>query len=412
MSVDWLVVFGPEMGRYLSLPVVNALVGYVTNVVAIWMMFHPIAFFGIARPWFGWQGIVPRHAAKMTGIAVDTITESLVTTEEMLGRLDAGQIAADFEEPLAARAETMIDTVLTRHHKWLWENLPVRLQHMIKQRARQQASVTMRAIVREVQIHGPYLIDLKRLVTRRLVYDKPLLVRILKEIGYDEFRFIGHSGAYFGFAFGLIQMGLWAILGAWWLLPLFAMLVGWATNWLALKMIFNPKQGMRLGRWRIQGLFFRRQNEVAEDYARLLAEHVIKPEYLFQELLDGPGAERFRALIARETGRAIDEALGPAHVLADLGIGTADYERLKAAIVQETLADLPSILAHLTEETGRRMAIRQTLAGRLQAMTPRQFEALLRPAFEQDEWILIAVGAVLGFMAGWLQLTIVFADVL
>ena len=38
-------------------------------------------------------------------------------------------------------------------------------------------------------------------------------------------------------------MALWIFFQAWWLLPLFGLLVGWATNWLALKMIFNPKSG-------------------------------------------------------------------------------------------------------------------------------------------------------------------------
>jgi hypothetical protein len=36
-------------------------------------------------------------------------------------------------------------------------------------------------------------------------------------------------------------------------------------------------------------------------------------------------------------------------------------------------------------------------------MTPTQFEGLLRPAFQADEWILVTVGAALGFTVGLLQ---------
>ena len=32
---------------YLSMPVISAIVGYGTNVVAIYMMFHPVEFLGI-----------------------------------------------------------------------------------------------------------------------------------------------------------------------------------------------------------------------------------------------------------------------------------------------------------------------------------------------------------------------------
>jgi hypothetical protein len=34
---------------------------------------------------------------------------------------------------------------------------------------------------------------------------------------------------------------------------------------------------------------------------------------------------------------------------------------------------------------------------------------MLRPAFEQDEWILIAVGAFLGFLVGVFQLLVMFS---
>ena len=45
---------------------------YGTKIVAIRMMFSPLEFRGIKEPYLGWQGQIPRHAAKMAGIAVDT----------------------------------------------------------------------------------------------------------------------------------------------------------------------------------------------------------------------------------------------------------------------------------------------------------------------------------------------------
>ncbi len=39
----------------------------------------------------------------------------------------------------------------------------------------------------------------------------------------------------------------------------------------------------------------------------------------------------------------------------------------------------------------------------MQQLDEQQFEALIRPAFQQDEWILISVGALLGFVMGEVQ---------
>lgn len=38
-------------------------------------------------------------------------------------------------------------------------------------------------------------------------------------------------------------------------------------------------------------------------------------------------------------------------------------------------------------------------------MSARQFERLLHPIFEEDEWILIVLGGVLGLIIGWGQAT-------
>src|SRR5437867_12394865 len=85
---------------YVSLPFAMALIGYVTKIVAIEMMFRPLEFRGPIKPWLGWQGQIPRHAAKMAGIAVDTITRDLLKPEELFDRIDPDELARAIEKPL------------------------------------------------------------------------------------------------------------------------------------------------------------------------------------------------------------------------------------------------------------------------------------------------------------------------
>ena len=39
----------------------------------------------------------------------------------------------------------------------------------------------------------------------------------------------------------------------------------------------------------------------------------------------------------------------------------------------------------------------------MQELSEEEFEGVLRPVFRQEEWILIFVGALLGFLVGELQ---------
>jgi len=45
--------FARHWPLYVSIPVVAALIGYGTKLVAIRMMFQPVEFLGI-KPFFGW----------------------------------------------------------------------------------------------------------------------------------------------------------------------------------------------------------------------------------------------------------------------------------------------------------------------------------------------------------------------
>ena len=52
--------------------------------------------------------------------------------------------------------------------------------------------------------------------------------------------------------------------------------------------------------------------------------------------------------------------------------------------------------------------VEKVISERMQALSSEEFQDLLRPAFQEDEWILIIVGGVLGAMAGMFQLLVVF----
>lgn len=393
------------------MPVIAAFVGYITNVAALWMMFHPIRFVGIRRLWLGWQGVVPRRASSMAGIAVDTIVGHLISRSDIAGRLDAATVADDLKPSAEAAAEAVLEEIAERHFPTTWQSLPAAAKAQVRRRVRQQAPCVLRELIRELQSDVDSLLDLKHLVTHMLITDKRLLNRIFKQIGHREFKFIARAGGVFGFLFGLIQMTVWFAWQPWWLLPAFGALVGGTTNWLALKMIFNPRRPHRVGPFYVQGVFFRRQAAVAANYGRLVAEQLLTPDNLTSAILKGPGAYRFRARMAAEIERAADDALGILQPVAWLAIGPARRSILADAGASGMRQGQTLVSVH-SEYLGQRIALADLLAARLRVLAPGDFERMLRPAFEQDEWLLIAAGAALGAAAGVFQLVTLFTSVL
>ncbi len=79
---------------------------------------------------------------------------------------------------------------------------------------------------------------------------------------------------------------------------------------------------------------------------------------------------------------------------------------MKQMVADRVVDTLPTTLRHVEKYAGDAMDLHNTLVTKMQELTEEEFEALLRPAFQQDEWILILVGAVLGFLVGELQVFI------
>lgn len=91
------------------------------------------------------------------------------------------------------------------------------------------------------------------------------------------------SGFFFGFLLGLLQMFVWLLYDKPWTLPAGGAIVGYITNWVALKLIFEPVDPMKIGPFVLQGLFLKRQNEVWGDVTD--AVHPQKPILLITYLL-------------------------------------------------------------------------------------------------------------------------------
>lgn len=400
--------FLDNLWLYLSVPVVSGLVGYVTNVIAIKMMFQPLEFVG-KPPLLGWQGIIPRRAAKMAAISVETITSHLITQEEIFARLDADKVADELEPALNDLVDEIVDQVMLEYEPGFWEALPQMVKRKIYQRVKRDAPRLINEIMGQLKLNISQMYDLEDMVVSKLSQDKALLNKIFLEVGNSEFRFIGRSGLYFGLMFGLVQMLVWLWFQQGWLLPAFGLLVGYATNAIALQMIFNPKEEIRIGPIAFQGLFMKRQQEVARDYGRLVSSYVLTPANIVEGILKGPHSDRVFDMIGRHVQRAVDEQTTIAKPFVTFAVGTQTYRNMKACAVQRLIAKLPATLKHIETYADEALDLENTLSTRLQSLKPDEFEGMLRPAFEQDEWILIAVGAALGLAVGVFQLLVMFA---
>ncbi len=385
----------------LMIPVVAAIIGFGTNWLAVRMMFYPLEFRGVG--WFGWQGVIPSRAAKMGSISVDRGLSKLGTLREFYEQLDPERLAAHVVSRSRDDITELVDEVLRREHPRLWAQLPPASRELIHKRVQATLPELVTGVTHDLGEGIEQLVDLKLMVVRQLEAEPELANRIFLDMGEREFRFIVNSGAWFGFALGLLQMGLWLALPQWWTLPLAGLAVGYATNWLALTIIFEPIEPKRIGPFEARGRLLLRQHEIAEVYARLVTERVLTLRNLVEEMLHGPQADRTRALVQARLAPAVDEAVGRVAPAVRFAVGSRRYDAISATIAAEGVEHAITPLTDETFNRERAAVLSGLIADRMRELPARDFAELLRSAFEEDEWRLIAVGAALGGLAGIAQ---------
>jgi uncharacterized membrane protein YheB (UPF0754 family) len=413
----------------VTVPLFTGAIGYITNWTGVWMLFYPVSFKGFRLPGLaplahllprriqqipgvmqggvGWQGIIPSRAAKMGSIAVDKGIAKVGSPSDFYEQLEPEAIAEHILATARGDIREVVERIMERENPQLWHDMPPRVREAVHDRVQEQLPDIVREVTDEIGDNIDQLLDVKLMVIRRIEQQPDLANRIFLEVGRRELRFIINFGFFFGFACGIPTAYVTEILfHEWWLLPIFGVVIGYLTNLLAIKMIFEPVDERRVGPFRLHGLFLRRQPEVAEVYGEIIAEDIVTIGNIGDDLLHGPRSDRTRYMIENAMRPAIDRAVGPARTAVRVAVGPQTYDTIRESVAAEAVEYTMTPLTD--EEFNRRQstAVKRLITARMRELPPADFSEMLRTAMREDEWLLYLHGAVLGLAAGLLHLLI------
>jgi uncharacterized membrane protein YheB (UPF0754 family) len=302
----------------------------------------------------------------------------------------------------------VIDEIAKKHAKRVWDNAGEFMQGKVRARVRAEVIEVSRAIAMDMADDIDNIMDIEKTVLEAMERHKALMGEMFYEVGRQEFKFIERSGLYFGFLFGIFQMIIWVLYPAPWILPAAGFCVGYLTNWIAIKLVFAPREPVKIGTMTVQGLFHKRQNEVAEAFGRIVATRVLNADNIVRTVMEGDGGTRMNEIVERRIGELI--AKYEAHPMAKLVLPEDRRPALRAELLERIQTEWPKPGGFFHTFAGESVDLQGELERRMKALDRVSYEGVLRPAFQQDEWKLIAAGAVLGTIAGVLQLVYIFGD--
>src|SRR5262245_15012257 len=151
-----------------------------------------------------------------------------------------------------------------------------------------------------------------------------------------------------------------------WLTPFVGAFIGWLTNYVAIKMLFRPREPWRFLGLSLQGVMPKRQRDLALKIGQVVEEELLKSE----DILNAINTEELRAYLAVVIETRIDrflrEKLFRGEFLYEKILGREVVQRLKRALITELVNLFPLEVEAAIRQLVEKVNIRQIVAIRVE----------------------------------------------
>jgi len=191
----------------ISLPVMGALIGWGTNVIAIKMLFWPRKPIKI----FGWEflGVLPRRKLDIAKSIGEVLNDDLLPADELIAAINTPEnrqrISSLITEHLATKLQRYLPRFILEHTEQkiryhLEELVANELEHLFD-----QLGMNLSAELKENNFLGNLVEE--KIKSFDLVHLESLVLKVAK----NELRYVELFGGVIGFVIGIFQILLLAL---------------------------------------------------------------------------------------------------------------------------------------------------------------------------------------------------------
>ncbi len=188
------------------------------------------------------------------------------------------------------------------------------------------------------------------------------------------------------------------------LLPFIAAGIGWITNYLAVKMLFHPRKVITLAGIRVQGVFPKRQEALAERLGDIVSDELFSIKEVTKKIHVLAESEDIVKALANRIEKTISGKLLQnfpmlSMFLTDEMVGKVSGIFL--AELKDMLGDISQVIAEKLEDE---IDVRATVREKVKDFSSDKLEEILFSIMKKEFRFIEYVGAVLGFLIGSFQL--------
>jgi uncharacterized membrane protein YheB (UPF0754 family) len=191
-------------------------------------------------------------------------------------------------------------------------------------------------------------------------------------------------------------------------IPIVSALIGYVTNYIAVKMLFRPKMPCRVLGITLQGLVPRRQKEIAASLGKMIERDLLSHSDI-QAALKGAETSQEAAAFLNEQIDLFVQRLGAQNPMIGAFLQGPLLEQVKGMLAAQMSEKFPVFMERVVERLESRLDIQEIVRSKVEAFDLTKLEAVIQEVTARELKMIEALGGVLGFIIGVLQVGVMVA---
>ncbi|KMQ52443.1 hypothetical protein CHISP_0710 [Chitinispirillum alkaliphilum] len=194
------------------------------------------------------------------------------------------------------------------------------------------------------------------------------------------------------------------------MIPFIAALIGWFTNFIAVRMIFRPRKEVRFLGLRFMGLLPRRKSDLADKIADTVERELISYQDI-RIIADSPEFhDKTGSLIKSKISEFIEKKIA-SNPLLTMFLSQDMTVKVTDLLVEEIKHNIPNIIEHLFSSLENNFNFRDIIRKKIEDFDIERLEKIVYNISSRELKSIEQLGAVLGFIVGIVQVTIMMFGV-
>ncbi len=187
-----------------TVPLIGAFIGWITNWLAIKMLFHPRK--PIKVLFITFQGIFPKNKPRIAEKLGTIVQRDLINFDDINDRLQDPDALNNFKEEIALRVDNAIRDRIEKN-AFLDAIIPDQLIQSIHKTIVDEIEANLPQVIKSSMSKIEEKLDIHTIVKNKVEqFSDEKLEQLLLDITSKEFTFIEIIGAVLGFIIGIIQL--------------------------------------------------------------------------------------------------------------------------------------------------------------------------------------------------------------